>query len=292
MNNLLGILWRAFFFNKFPPYFKNNDSYKDDNGRGLMERYLQVPGEYMEYLEPLADGWVLNVRDVVNCYNHFVPNHANVLGNPPNIFPEDPDYVRFRKFLWFIVSIYKIKGTLKSYQVLFEALGFSIELSEQPFTPSLWDYASYQDEYNGLNPLQIEALGAEADVIKWDEFNWDEVCQQCVYYYILVSNLTDNPEEQTYTQITPEQLSNLMEIVTLVEPIDAVLLGLMQSINIEEEVNIDLDEDINITCQTFATWDTINWDEFEWDENTETCNEDFQSSLGDYNNDYNLDHYI
>lgn len=292
MNNLLGILWRVFFFNKFPPYFRNNDSYKNDDGEGLMQRFLQVPGEYMEFLEPYADNWVLNVRDIISCYNEFVANHANTLGNPPNIFPGDPDYIRFRKFLWYIVSIYKIKGTLKSYQVLFEALGFSVELLEVPFTPSLWDYSSYPDEYNGLNPLQIALLGLEADVINWDEFNWDEVCQQCVYYYILVSNLTDDPENQTYAQITAEELENLLEIVALVEPIDAVLLGLMQSINIEELVGIDVDEEINITCQTYTIFDEVDWDEFNWDDFTESCDEDFEFSLGDYNNDYNPDHYI
>lgn len=287
---ILGTAWRSFIFNKFPPYFKTNDSYINDDGEGLLERYLSVPGEYMEEVEDFADNWVINVKDLKTCYVQYISLHANDLGNPPDIFPYDINNENFRKFLTYVVSIYKIKGTLRSYQVLFGLLGYRVEWVEEPFIPANWDESTLEDSYNGLNPLQLELLGINAKYQNWDEFNWDMVCQKCVYYTLLISNLTDSTTEFDFTTISPEVLTNLMQIVELVEPIDARLLALMQAINIDEEVNIDLDEEINITCFLFDSWDSINWDDFNWDNTTPSCDETILSSLGDYNSDYNLDH--
>lgn len=283
----LGERWKTWIWDQFPYELRKIDSYKDNDNRGLLERYTEVFGEYMQELEVFSDNWLKNTKDIDHCFKEYLPLIAHDLGTPPNIFGTEDG---FRKLLKNIVSIYKIKGTLHSYEVLFMYLGFQVQLIFEPFNPSIWDYPYEDDSQFPLNPLQLEALGLDQVFINWDDFNWDEVCQTCVYYTVYVNHYTDDPSGFSWTEVTPEQLDQFNNIVNFLNPVDGKVLGVIPQILIEEKIGIDMDEGVQVICYTYDIWDEIEWDDFEWDNTTETCNETYNSSLGDYNSDYNSDY--
>lgn len=287
---MIGNKWKSFFFDKFPSWYRENDTYKNENSEGLLERFLRVFGTYIYDLEESIDNWLTHTRDLEYCEPEFLPTIAKELGSPPNILG---DTLGLRKTLLSIVSIYKIKGTLESYQVLFQQLGYNIEIVYEPFIPSYWDQITNNSELEGYNPLQLLEYGMVPEYILWDEFNWDDVCQTCVYYTILISDINDDPVGLEYNPISEEILLELLELVEFVEPIDGILLGLNPVINIEETVDGYTTEEITILCYEFSIWDVINWDEFDWDEAEEVCNELIEEeNAGEFNQDFNEDFNI
>jgi len=79
-------------FGKLPPYYKENDSYKDINGEGLLERYLQIfCAELDDNLTPYVD----DLSNIINTDNISSITRENPLellqyisefwGNPPDI---------------------------------------------------------------------------------------------------------------------------------------------------------------------------------------------------------------
>lgn len=121
------VQFKNWIFAQLPAYFKDNDTYKDTNGKGLLERYLYAHGEeWDEEIIPYLTDFT-NIIEPLVCDEKFLPLIGSILGYPPAI---DGSNATYRKLLAYAVAIYKIKGTLKSYQILFSMLHMDIEIDE------------------------------------------------------------------------------------------------------------------------------------------------------------------
>lgn len=265
----LGSGWREWFYNKFPFFFRNNDTYINAAGEGLFRRFMVMFGEYMEEFEPDWEDYLQNTRDLDECLDDFLPSLAWDLGSPPNPLGT---LVGLRRLLHYIVTIYKIKGTLESIQVLLEILGYDVEIIIEYPEDSTWDFQN-QDNVND-NPLE------------WDDFLWDDYCHKCVHYTILLSSNQDDPEEGDYNDISIFDIEEIQDILDWVEPIDAVLDALVHQIVYCEEITLDMDESVFLECFEFEYFDEDNWDEFNWDDAISCGDQTNESGLGEFSNDF------
>lgn len=55
-----------------PYYFKEADTYKDSNGKGILERFLEICGSYLEDQVTLDTESLLDNLDVEQCPEHFL----------------------------------------------------------------------------------------------------------------------------------------------------------------------------------------------------------------------------
>lgn len=142
LNNLIDLL---------PSYFKEYDSYKDSNGKGLLEKLLNICGEYFQK-ENLAelDSFLEN-HSVSGIDELYVNNLWEFLGEFPLLQSDTFNYVTFsqifkgdnldeaksksriksnsvlqdlkspytvRNILPYVISLYKIRGTKRFFEIL------------------------------------------------------------------------------------------------------------------------------------------------------------------------------
>lgn len=144
------------FKNLFPYYYQENDTYRDSSGKGILQRFIEVCSQYFDDdiisddgTQPGLDN-IVNLIDVDLTPELFLNYLWEFLGEIPyaygliiqgkeynkdNLrdwlfnntdFPQaDP-----RKLLKYAISLYKIRGTDKFYQVIGHFYGFEIELVE------------------------------------------------------------------------------------------------------------------------------------------------------------------
>ena len=135
-----------YLFGKLPIYFKVNDTYKDSNNEGLLERFLQcfcleVDSELSPSLD--AIGFITDVESHVNLPNNnhgdFIIHLAELFGNPPNIGTNEQYKVLIRH-IW---EILQAKGTIHSLNLFLFLYGYKVySISESSTTLSKYD----QDE--------------------------------------------------------------------------------------------------------------------------------------------------
>ena len=115
-----------FLFGKLPYYFKENDSYKDGNDEGLLERYMEIfCAEIDNELSPFID----EVLDITNAEalsgltrdnpTELLQHISELFGNPPDVgigetYSGDED--EYIILLRYIVHILRTKGTRKSLE--------------------------------------------------------------------------------------------------------------------------------------------------------------------------------
>lgn len=265
----LGSNWKKWFYNKFPLYVRNNDTYIDNSGKGLFERFMGIFGEYIEDLEGDWENFLQKTRDLDECDDSLLPEIAWELGSPPNPLG---DNIGLRRLLHYVVTLYKIKGTLECLQIILEILGYEVDIYVDYPDNSHWDF---KDEGNTMdNPLI------------WDDFNWDDYCHTCVPYRILIWSSLDDQEEGDYNDINIEDLEGLLEIISWVEPIDASLDSITHNIGYCEEAILDLEEEAILECFEFEYYDLAEWDDFNWDDSESCGTENYQDGLGAFNNDF------
>jgi len=192
--------FRTYLFSLLPVFFKKEDSYKDQNDKGLLERYLSVLGTELDAEVVPAIHCYLNAIDAQLCKEKFLNHISDSVGNPPDIFQDDAIY---RNLLSYIVTFYKIKGTIKSYKLFFAILGFDVEIEELPHQ----DDDSYYDSEAGYD------TGEERS--RYDM----NACLICYYYNIKIKPL--DPAQPLV--ISTSTLNKLREVIYFNEPINCVL---------------------------------------------------------------------
>lgn len=101
---------------------KVNDTYPDVNGKGIWERYNEAMGEgYDDELSDLIDLFQENTLIPRSMLSKLIPTYEKMVGDPVRVL--DTIQMR-RRVLKFIHSIYNIKGTALSYEVMLKMLGF------------------------------------------------------------------------------------------------------------------------------------------------------------------------
>lgn len=143
------------FKNYFPQYYKDEDTYKDENGKGILEKFIEICAEYFdesivpdidtlldkidvdktdtiflnylwEYFGELPLAWGILTKGI----DHWDPNTYNVIKwvNTLKGYPKADS----RKVLKYIISLYKIRGTALFYEVLARFYGIKLELIQIP----------------------------------------------------------------------------------------------------------------------------------------------------------------
>lgn len=202
--------FKSYLFGLLPYYFKSEDSYKDNNGEGLLERYLSIFGAEIDEEVIPSIRCYLNIIDAEICEERFLTPLSDSLGNPPDVFQ---DVEAYRNLLSYIASFYKIKGTKESYELFFGILGYDVILDEivPPFAAV---EATLGDRYD-LGP----ELQYDLDI---PEFTYDQgQCEPCSQY-----DLTLNPKPGNITVITESLTRRINETIKFNEPINAILRNL------------------------------------------------------------------
>jgi hypothetical protein len=205
-----------------PQYFHENDSYKDNTGRGLLQRYLKTMGDELDQkLLPEIECY-LRILDAQNCEPKYLNHLSDILGNPPDIFGDEDMY---RNLLSYICSVYKIKGTKKAYELFFSLLGFNVELIE---IPPLTQESKY------------DLSGGKYDTGNTDSTYDQDRCKPCSYY-----DLTLYPKNQEQLVFNQDLISRIMAAIEFNEPINAKLrhltFGLLATDTILTEVSDDIE---------------------------------------------------
>lgn len=207
-----------YLFDRFPEYFHREDTYKDSNNRGLLQRYMSIFGDEIDQeIIPEIECY-LRIIDAQECEPQFLIHLSDVLGNPPDIFGNDNMY---RNLLSYICSIYKIKGTKKAYQLFFSLLGFNIDLIEIPPVTN-----EYIHDNNG-------EYDADAILSLYDQ----DKCTPCSYY-----DITFYPKNQDSIVFNDLLIARLKEAIRFNEPINAKLRNLTLGISYNDSININLND--------------------------------------------------
>ncbi len=273
------IAFKTFLFDKLPTYFRRNDSYKDTSNRGLLERYLEIYGDELDdNIIPEIEA-VLDILDAQIAPSQMLTHISDTLGNPPDLFINEPQY---RNILSFIVDFYKIKGTKAGYEFFFGLFGFTIVITELPYNEAYFDDGNLFDDPNELG-----------------DYTFDNTCPPCSCYTIQFVSRQDS--NGNINPVGPNDLQNIFDAIAFTEPINAILCSLEQTIAPEDDVNICLQETVdvfsidNILMDDGETFD--NGDTFDESGTTPLHQETWESPYcliltGDYNNDFNNDFFI
>lgn len=121
-----------------PQRFKEDDTYKDSGGRGILERFLNVLGSYFQYQVVPEIDHIIDIIDVNTTPAPYTTFLWEFLGSMPfssglydfsNINetdnPEEWQHMLeslpvadYRSLLKYAISLYKIRGTLQFYPIL------------------------------------------------------------------------------------------------------------------------------------------------------------------------------
>jgi len=156
------------FPNLFPAYYKDYDTYKDKNGKGILERFIEVCSNYLDTdIIPDIDNfmYILDVDVTPDIFlNYFweyfdyIPYAYGVLVkgipftkenvaswlNTPDGFPKADT----RSILKYAVSLYKIRCTQDFYTILGRFYGVRFELEEILFEDG---YSNKPSNNPGIN---------------------------------------------------------------------------------------------------------------------------------------------
>jgi len=133
-----------YLFSLLPGFFKENDSYKDGNNEGLLERYLEIfCKEVDEEVVPYIDsvGYLYDVSQLVSKLPHvdplkFLDHIAELFDNPPNIGSESQYIILLR----YIRQIYQTKGTTIAINLFLAIYGYTIHnITETSTAANIYD---------------------------------------------------------------------------------------------------------------------------------------------------------
>jgi len=152
-------------FGKLPQFFKENDSYKDGNGEGLLERYMEIfcaeiDNEVSPYVDELLD---ITDAEALSSLTRDNPTEllrhiAELFGNPPDIGttatyaggPDpEPEYIVLIRY---IRHILQTKGTTRSLMYFLAIYGYEVDsLTESSVTASHYDETPTVLEYDSAS---------------------------------------------------------------------------------------------------------------------------------------------
>lgn len=166
----------------FPYYFKEHDSYKElsNDGKGLFERFLNICTEYLrDYPKADIDNF-LEILDISKTSDIYINNFWKFFGELP--FAKGPiinpelfnktftgfnleealniatvsreditgiSHINYRDALKYAVALFKIRGTLRFFRVMFRLYGITAEIITSSQTdPFIKTLPLLDDEYN------------------------------------------------------------------------------------------------------------------------------------------------
>lgn len=206
--------FKDFIIDKFPYYFREYDTYKDSEGKGIFTRFSETMSEEIDInVKP-------NMLNVINQKVAYDKNGEQInldlldylnkdLGGVFRSVLSDEDY---RKLLLNISDIYKCVGTQVGYNKLFFFFGYRVSA----FTEILFNnYIHDQYSEPGLEDIIHDGdIGGEHII-------HDHACENCINYEFVLSLIPG----VTHYDLTPAGVID--EIVKLVEPLWANLVSVV-----------------------------------------------------------------
>lgn len=137
-------------FSKLPDYYKENDTYKNGNGEGILERFLYALG--LEFEEVAVDkiNNLVNELDPVTASEEMLAYLGYLVGNPTDIMEDTETY---RQRIIQAIELYKYRGTRRGYKILFNILGYSVNINV--IEPETYTYDN--------NPIKLYDDGKQYD---------------------------------------------------------------------------------------------------------------------------------
>lgn len=187
-------LKNTIFEKYFGEIFHVNDPYKDNDGKGTLQRFTETLAE--EWDEEVVNN-LINMIDYTlvpqTVKDKFIPYLEKLVGLPV----VSSDLAIRRRILERAMEIFRTKGTIRSYQLIFRALGFDdVELVLGNFD------AGFDSAITFDHPVRRFDFGK---------------CHKCQYYTLnLIGDVV----------IDDEMYQSIQAAILLVEPIYAQLLGI------------------------------------------------------------------
>lgn len=209
----MAFTFKSWIINLFPRYFHQNDSYKNYEGKGFFVRYLESFGEeFDEEIYPFVANF-MDLFDTIKTPDRLLGHLSFILGIPPTV---DNNFTVYRRVLAFAVQLYKIKGTAKSYELLFDLLGLKIKIQEE---------------------VPANAVVYDAGFIYDDSKVYDFDCATCSYYSILYYD-PNNPLQPVSQTI----LDKFSLVICFLEPINSKLRGYVRTLYLEDTFDLNIED--------------------------------------------------
>lgn len=240
------------FKNLLPFFFQNNDSYRDEQGKGILERFMEICSGYFDteiiddattktegdQYQPGLDN-ILNLIDVEKTPELFLNYIWEFLGEIPYAYGlivqgqvynkedlegwminnEDFPQADPRKLLKYCISLYKIRGTARFYDILGEFYGVNLSLVE---TSDGGDPGDEETEPNHDHLVLATYTGATGELVATYARSDLEIrapypdgdCTSCLYFilYITMSRtMYEKLEEEGHLQLVKDVMQRIVE---------------------------------------------------------------------------------
>lgn len=174
------------------------DSYKDGNGKGVLERFNEVMGDTYDEFHPFIDLVAQNVLAANTCFPKYLPTREYEYGNE-SMYPSATDLNVRRKVLHYMDALWNVKGTHKFLNSVLGLIGFHVLLTEY--------WGSYSFDSN----------------VTFDDVDrtWDMKCQNCSSYRIDLVRLNGS-----LTAVSQAELKGIQSVEQINRPYDCVLKGI------------------------------------------------------------------
>lgn len=130
---------RKHLFESLPAYFHFQDSNKDGDGKGLVQRLFEIFEMELGYSYSMTSG-LTSLQDPKDCPEDLLPFLGAQYSLPPTIFG---DTTLYRKLLEGFPSLMQYKGTHQGLTMMFNLFGATLEIVD--VTPELSFYDSALD---------------------------------------------------------------------------------------------------------------------------------------------------
>lgn len=201
--------YREVFNRFFPFYFKENDSYKNEKGEGLLERFLNICMDYFDNevtnnpYNPGLDNFI-SLIDIDTTPDLFLNYLWEYLGEIPYAWglltngkpytqenlkewiytPRGYPQANPRQVLKYAISLYKIRGTTTFYHLLGKIYGVDIEILNSLTGGDIVDENFTKAVY--VNPSTSEEI-VSTHISEWGEItskypstSTKEDCSNCI----------------------------------------------------------------------------------------------------------------
>ena len=263
-----------------PYYYKEADTYKV-SGKGILERYLEIFGNYFEDYIVADTKNILDIIDIDHCPEMYLNYLWEFLGQMPFaygcnidsekwflyfngfdseekiselsqlwIIPKDSNDKfnlstdQVRKLLKYSISLFKIRGTKKFFEILFRIYGIDCEISMPPterFSSDSNNYYGTDDDFAGSDSIGLHDYeGREMYISRYQNTKFDiedncldecpldrrSTCTKCIVLPITLTNHGFNPVDAVGVT-TVESMIYSSEFSSLImDSEDHILYGL------------------------------------------------------------------
>ena len=265
-----------------PYYYKEADTYKVA-GKGILERYLEIFGNYFEDYIVEDTKNILDILDIDHCPEIYLNYLWEFLGQMPFaygcnidaekwamyfngfdsderiaelsqlwIIPKDDNdnfnlsTDQVRKFLKYSVSLFKIRGTQRFFEILFKMYDLNCEIGMPPserFDANANNYYGTDDDFAGLDSETADYEGREMYISRYvntkadiEDNNMDEcpldrrsVCTRCITLPVSITNHSFGPIDTNGVPVTIYEIENDEWSKVMLDQNDYILWGLYRN---------------------------------------------------------------